>query len=107
MLITFTFQPNKTNCSKRKLIEDFAYTLKRFYRKTFGSRYYKHKDKQFKFTIFLFHRKKKSKASTFTYHCRCGRKIHCIITFFPIPQYEKNISVANRRFAEFTNIQRF
>ena len=54
MLITFTFQPNKTNCSKRKLIEDFAYTLKRFYRKTFGSRYYKHKDKQFKFTIFYF-----------------------------------------------------
>ena len=52
MLITFTFQPNKTNCSKRKLIEDFAYTLKRFYRKTFGSRYFKHKDKQFKFTIF-------------------------------------------------------
>lgn len=52
MLITFTFQPNKTNCSKRRLIEDFAYTLKKFYRKTFGSRYYKHKDKQFKFTIF-------------------------------------------------------
>ena len=47
MLITFTFQPNKTNCSKRKLIEDFAYILKRFYRKTFGSRYYKRKDKQF------------------------------------------------------------
>ena len=52
MFITMTFQPNKTNCSKRKLIDDFNYTLKRFYRKIFGSRYYKHKDKQFKFTIF-------------------------------------------------------
>ena len=35
MFITMTFQPNKTNCSKRKLIDDFNYTLKRFYRKIF------------------------------------------------------------------------
>lgn len=107
MLITFTFQPNKTNCSKRKLIEDFAYTLKRFYRKTFGSRYYKHKDKQFKFTIFYSIGKRNQKHPHLHIIADVEEKYIVSLHFFPIPQYEKNISVANRRFAEFTNIQRF
>lgn len=82
MLITMTIQPNKTNCSKKKLIDDFNYILKRFYRKIFGSRYYKQKDKQFKFTIFYSVGKKNQKHPHLHIIADVGEQYILLLHFF-------------------------
>ncbi|MDD4556942.1 MAG: hypothetical protein PHE89_06440 [Alphaproteobacteria bacterium] len=51
--LLYTIQPNKYCCSRLKLIKDFQSVLKKYYRKTLGPRYYKHKDKQYPMFIYL------------------------------------------------------
>lgn len=52
-----TFQPNKYNASDRELIINFKKGLQRYYKKLLGSRYNKHKGKQYKMDIDLSHGK--------------------------------------------------
>ena len=40
-----TFNPHIENLSQRNLMINFRKSLQKYYRKTLGSRYYKHKDK--------------------------------------------------------------
>ncbi len=52
MNVFITLNPHIENLSRKKLIKDFRFILQKYYRKTLGSRYYKHKDKQYKIGIF-------------------------------------------------------
>lgn len=50
-----TFQPNRYNTSDKMLIINFKKGLQRYYRKLFGARYNKYKDKQYKMQIDISH----------------------------------------------------
>ena len=52
MKIFLTFNPHIENLSQNNLLNNFTTILKKYYRKTLGSRYYKHKDKQYQIGIF-------------------------------------------------------
>ena len=52
-----TIQPNKYNSSDRDLIINFKRAIQRYYRKTIGRQYHKHKDIQYKLNIDLSHGK--------------------------------------------------
>lgn len=52
MKIFQTFNPHYENLSQKDLLNNFRKILQKYYRKTLGSRYYKHKDKQFQIGIF-------------------------------------------------------
>lgn len=52
MKIFLTFNPHLKNYSKIKLLENFKYALKKYYRKELGRRYYKHIDNQYTIAIF-------------------------------------------------------
>ena len=52
MKIFITFNPHIENLSQNNLLNNFKDILKKYYRKTLGSRYYRHKDKQYKIGIF-------------------------------------------------------
>ena len=52
MKIFLTFNPHIENLSQNNLLNNFTTILKKYYRKTLGSRYYKHKDKQYRIGIF-------------------------------------------------------
>lgn len=53
MKLFYTIQPHKNCCSRLKLLKDFQTTLKKYYKKTLGPRYYKHKDEQHPMYIYL------------------------------------------------------
>ena len=44
MKIFMTFNPHIENLSQRNLMINFRKSLQKYYRKTLGSRYFKHKD---------------------------------------------------------------
>lgn len=52
MNVFITLNPHIENLSRKKLIKDFRFILLKYYRKTLGPRYYKHKGKQYKIGIF-------------------------------------------------------
>ena len=52
MKIFMTFKPHIENLSQRNLMINFRKSLQKYYRKTLGSRYYKHKDKQYQIGVF-------------------------------------------------------
>lgn len=52
MNVFITLNPHIENLSRNKLIKDFRFILLKYYRKTLGPRYYKHKDEQYKIGIF-------------------------------------------------------
>lgn len=52
MKIFYTINPHIENLSMNTLIKDFRYFLQKYYRKTIGPRYFKHKDRQFQIGIF-------------------------------------------------------
>ena len=52
MKLFMTFNPHIENLSQNNLLNNFKMILKKYYRKEFGSRYYKHKDKQYQIGIF-------------------------------------------------------
>lgn len=52
MKIFLTFNPHIENLSQNNLLNNFITILKKYYRKQLGSRYYKHKDKQYQIGIF-------------------------------------------------------
>lgn len=52
MKIFMTFNPHIENLSQRNLMINFRKSLQKYYRKTLGSRYYKHKDKQYQIGVF-------------------------------------------------------
>lgn len=52
MKIFLTYNPHIENLSQTTLLNNFTVILKKFYRKTLGSRYYRHKDKQYPIGIF-------------------------------------------------------
>lgn len=52
MKIFQTFNPHCENLSQTNLLKHFRKILQKYYRKELGSRYYKHKDKQFQIGIF-------------------------------------------------------
>ena len=52
MKLFMTFNPHIENLSQSTLLNNFKMILKKYYRKELGSRYYKHKDKQYQIGIF-------------------------------------------------------
>ena len=52
MKIFLTFNPHIENLSQNNLLNNFITIVKKYYRKQLGSRYYKHKDKQYQIGIF-------------------------------------------------------
>ena len=52
MKIFLTYNPHIENLSQTTLLNNFTMILKKYYRKYLGSRYYKHKDKQYQIGIF-------------------------------------------------------
>ena len=52
MKIFLTYNPHIENLSQTTLLNHFKEILKKYYRKYLGSRYYKHKDKQYLIGIF-------------------------------------------------------
>lgn len=52
MKLFMTFNPHIENLSQNNLLNNFKVILKKYYRKKLGSRYYKHKDKQYQIGIF-------------------------------------------------------
>lgn len=52
MKIFQTFNPHCENLSQKGLLTNFRKILQKYYRKELGSRYFKHKDKQFQIGIF-------------------------------------------------------
>ena len=52
MKLFMTFNPHIENLSQNNLLNNFKTILKKYYRKELGSRYYKHKDKQYQIGIF-------------------------------------------------------
>ena len=52
MKIFLIFNPHIENLSQNNLLNNFITILKKYYRKQLGSRYYKHKDKQYPIGIF-------------------------------------------------------
>ncbi len=52
MNVFITLNPHIENLSRKRLIKDFRFILQKYYRKTLGPRYYKHKDKQFNIGVF-------------------------------------------------------
>lgn len=52
MKIFLTYNPHIENLSQTTLLNNFKDILKKYYRKYLGSRYYKHKDKQYQIGIF-------------------------------------------------------
>ena len=52
MKIFLTYNPHIENLSQSNLLNNFKEILKKYYRKQLGSRYYKHKDKQYQIGIF-------------------------------------------------------
>lgn len=46
-----TFNPHIENLSQKALYDNFRKILQKYYRKTLGQRYFKHKDKQFQILI--------------------------------------------------------
>lgn len=52
MKIFLTFNPHIENLSQENLLNNFKTILKKYYRKELGSRYYKHKEKQYPIGIF-------------------------------------------------------
>lgn len=52
MNVFITINPHIENLSRKKLIKDFRFILQKYYRRTLGPRYFKHKDKQYKIGVF-------------------------------------------------------
>lgn len=52
MKIFMTFNPHIENLSQRNLMINFRKSLQKYYRKTLGSRYFKHKDRQYQIGVF-------------------------------------------------------
>lgn len=52
MKIFMTFNPHIENLSQRNLMKNFRKSLQKYYRKTLGSRYFKHKDRQYQIGVF-------------------------------------------------------
>ncbi len=50
--VYYTLNPHINNLSMNRLKNDFRYCLQKYYKKTLGRRYYKHKDKQYSIGIF-------------------------------------------------------
>lgn len=47
-----TFNPHIENLSQKRLLDDFRFVLKKYYRKVLGRRYFKYIDKQYDISIF-------------------------------------------------------
>lgn len=52
MKLFITFNPHIENLSQKRLLDDFKFTLKKYYREEIGRRYFKHIDNQYDIAIF-------------------------------------------------------